>query len=68
MSIAFLLLTKNDYLHVHNLSNFLKNGNVYVHPKYPNKVNSYLKFLILSDLVETSWGNLNIVDAEYNFL
>jgi hypothetical protein len=68
MSIAFLLLTRNDHLHINKISSFLKNGNIYVHPKYPNQVKSFLKNYIINDLVETKWGKLSIVNAEYNLL
>jgi hypothetical protein len=68
MSIAFLLLTNKEHIHVNNISKFLKKGNIYVHPKYQNEITSYLKEHIITNLVKTSWGNLSIVNAEYNLL
>ena len=68
MSIAFLLLTNNEHLHVNSISKFLKKGNIYVHPKNPQLVKSFLKNHIIDNLVKTSWGRLSIVDAEYNLL
>ena len=68
MSIAFLLLTYEEHIQSENIKNFLINGNIYVHPKYPDKINSYLKDYIIEDLFETDWGNINIVQAEINLL
>jgi hypothetical protein len=68
MSIAFLLLTNNEHLHITTLSDFFKKGNIYIHPKNPNEVKSFLKGYIINDLVETEWGKLSIVKAEYNLL
>ena len=68
MSIAFLLLTNNDHLNINNISKIIKKGNIYVHPKNPQLVKSFLKDHIIHNLVETEWGKLSIVNAEYNLL
>jgi len=66
--IAFLLLTYEDHIQADNIKDFLENGNIYVHPKYPDKVNSYLKNYIIDNLIETKWGDISIVEAELNLL
>ncbi len=66
--IAFLLLTYGDHIQSENIKNFLENGNIYVHPKYPKEVHSYLKNYIIENLVETKWGDFSIVNAELNLL
>jgi len=68
MSTAFLLLTYSEHIQVENIKEFLMKGNIYVHPKYPDEIKSYLKDYIIDDLVETDWGNINIVEAEINLL
>jgi hypothetical protein len=68
MSTAFLLLTYSEHIQVENIKDFLMNGNIYVHPKYPNEIKSYLKDYIIDDLVKTDWGNINLVQAEINLL
>lgn len=66
--IAFLLLTYDEHNKYIELENFLKSGNIYVHAKYPKKVNSYLKNYIIKDYVETDWGGIGIVKAEIKLL
>ena len=68
MSIAFLLLTYGDHIQFKNIKQFLNKGNIYVHPKYPNQIKSYLKDYIINNLVETQWGDISIVEAEINLL
>ncbi len=66
--IAFLLLTYEDHIQANAIQSYLENGNIYVHPKDPTKVISYLKDHIINNLIETKWGDISIVKAELNLL
>lgn len=64
--IAFLYLIYdkiND-----KLFEFTKNGNIYIHPKYPNKIDNKLKPYVIKKLIQTEWGNFSIVNATINLL
>ena len=68
MDFAFLFLTYDNLINNHIFIPFLKNFNIYIHPKYPNNVNSFLKKYIINDLIETKWGEYSIVLATINLL
>ena len=63
-NIAFLLLTYGDHIKANEIKDIITRGNIYVHPKNPNEIKSYLKKYIIPDLIETEWGELSIVEAE----
>lgn len=66
--IAFLLLTYDEHNKYKDIENFLKNGNIYVHAKFPNNIKSYLKDYIIKDYIKTDWGKFNIVKATIKLL
>ena len=65
--IAFLFLTKEDLNYPKVWKEYFKGNenliNIYCHPKYPNKIKSFLKNYIIPETTETSWGNISIVKA-----
>ena len=67
MGIALLLLTytnPNKYL-----DNLITKTNTYIHPKYPDKVDSkYQKYIIKNLINPTEWCDLSIVNATINLL
>lgn len=66
--IAFLLLTYDEHYKHKELEKFFKQGNIYVHAKYPDKVQSYLKNYIIKEYIETKWGDISLVKAEIKLL
>uniref|UniRef100_A0A6C0E800 Nucleotide-diphospho-sugar transferase domain-containing protein n=1 Tax=viral metagenome TaxID=1070528 RepID=A0A6C0E800_9ZZZZ len=72
--IAFCFLTVGD-INKHNVwETFLKGNehlyNIYVHPKYPNKVTSFFKNYIIPshDQIPTEWGKISLVKATIKLL
>jgi hypothetical protein len=63
--IALLFLTYENIVHRNNpiLKSYLKRTNVYIHPKYPEKIIEKYKKYIIPINVETSWGSDTIVIA-----
>lgn len=68
MNIAFLFLTYDNFTNIDIMKKFLKNQNIYIHPKYPNNVNDYFKEYIINNLIYTEWNKFSIVDATLNLL
>jgi hypothetical protein len=68
MKFAFLFLTYDNLILEKEILNFVGNNNIYIHPKYPEKVHKSLSKYIIKDLVLTNWGKCNIVDATLNLL
>ena len=66
--ISLLFLTYSDIQHIRAFSDYLENGNIYIHPKYPDKVDKTLKKYIIPSLIETKWGDKSIVNATLNLL
>ena len=65
MTYAFLFLTYDNPLY--DLSNI--NNNIYIHPKYPSKVNhKYRKYIIKNLIHHTKWCDYSIVEATLNLL
>lgn len=67
MKIAFLFLTYDNPLFPDKIINLCSN-NLFIHAKYPDKVNDYFKKYIIDDLVETEWAGHSIVNASINLL
>jgi hypothetical protein len=67
MSFAFLFLTYDNFVKK-NIRKFLKNQNIYIHPKYPNNVNLKYKKYIIKNLIDTKWADISIVHATLNLL
>jgi hypothetical protein len=68
---AFLFLTYDNIYFLERYKKFLKNQNVYIHPKFPDKVDPYFQKNIISQLVETWWGNpinamVKLLEEAYN--
>jgi len=64
--IAFLYLIYdkiND-----TLFKFTENSNIYIHPKFPNNINSNFKQYVINKLIPTEWGKISIVNATINLL
>ena len=65
--IAFIFLTVGDVKQNKIWQHFFKNHkdkyNIYIHPKFPNKVNSIFKDHIIDKLIPTKWGDVSLVDA-----
>ena len=65
--IAFIFLTIGDIKQIKIWMQFLKGNedkyNIYVHPKYPNQINSVFKKYIINKNISTSWGDISLVDA-----
>jgi hypothetical protein len=63
--IALLFLTYENILHRNNpvLQKYLDNTNIYIHPKYPDKITDKYVEKIIPIRVETDWGKDTIVIA-----
>jgi hypothetical protein len=68
MTFAFLFLIYDQIYNSKHILNFINNNNIYIHPKFPNKVSNNIKKYIIKDLVETKWGEYSIVKATINLL
>lgn len=68
MTFAFLFLTYDNFTHPDVVWNFVKTENVYIHPKYPERVIPKFKPFIIDSLCKTNWGESSIVDATINLL
>jgi hypothetical protein len=68
MSFAFLFLIYDNFNNPSVIKKFTKNQNIYIHPKYPDKVQPFFKPFIIPDLVDTKWGTMSIVNATINLL
>jgi hypothetical protein len=66
--ICLLFLTYSNIIHINEFSNLFENCNVYIHPKYPEKINESLKKYIIPNLVETKWNDKSIVIATLELL
>jgi hypothetical protein len=67
-NIAFLFLTYDNFTNQNIMKKFLINSNIYIHPKYPNNVNTYFKKYIINNLINTEWSKYSIVLATINLL
>jgi hypothetical protein len=67
MKIAFLFLTYDNPLFPDKIK-YLCGNNIFIHPKYPDKVNDYFKKYIIDDLIETEWADYSLVQATINLL
>ena len=68
MICAFLFLIYETIFNSDYVLKFIKNNNIYIHPKFPDKIDSHLKKYIINDLVKTEWGKYSIVNATLNLL
>jgi len=68
MKIAYLFLTYDNLLHKNEILDTIHTDHIYIHPKFPEKVDSDLAKYIIPHCVPTSWGNISIVRATLNLL
>ena len=68
MKFAFLFLTYDNLILEKEILNFIGNNNIYIHPKYPEKVHNSLSKYVIKDLIKTNWGKCSIVNATLNLL
>jgi hypothetical protein len=68
MKFAFLFLTYDNLLFEKEILNFVGDNNIYIHPKYPNKVHKSISKYIIKNIVETKWAECSIVNATLNLL
>lgn len=68
MKFAFLFLTYDNIYNFNVWSKFIDNDNVYIHAKFPNKLEHNLKKYLISNLVKTEWRRYSIVKATLNLL
>lgn len=65
--IAFIFLTIGEIKQYKIWELFFKSGkdryNIYVHPKFPDQINSFFNKYIIKKLVPTSWGDVSLVKA-----
>jgi len=68
--LAFCFLTIDNIHQDKYWQLFFNNNNdrynIYIHPKYPDKVSNYFKKYIIKELIETKWGDLSLVNATIN--
>lgn len=63
MKIAYLFLTYDNPTHKQEILNTVHTDNIYIHPKYPEKVDADIAKYVIPHLVPTSWGDISIVRA-----
>ena len=68
MKIGILILTYDTPIFPENLINHTKDMNIYIHPKYVDKVDTIFKKYIIKNVIETKWGECSIVEANINLL
>ncbi len=68
--VALLFLTNNDIDHKEEYEEYINQCNVYIHPKDKDKTkyNEKYREYIISEHVETSWGDTSIVEAMVKLL
>jgi len=67
-NICLLFLTYSNITHINEFDDYLENCNIYIHPKYPEKVDNLLKKYIIPTLIETKWGDKSIINATLELL
>ena len=68
MKIAFLILTYDNPIFSDRIKNLTNDFDLYIHAKYPEKIDNSFKKYLIKDLVETSWGDFSLVTATVNML
>ena len=67
-NISLLFLTYSNPIHKTELKEFFENCNIYIHSKYPEKMDNDLKKFIIPNLIETKWGDKSIINATLELL
>ncbi len=68
MTYAFLFLTYDNFTNNDVMLKFLKNQNIYIHPKYIKNIDEKLKKYIIDDIIDTKWCDISIINATMNLL
>ena len=69
MKIALLLLTIDNPYFTDNLKEYLnENIKLYIHAKFPEKIDNEFKKYLIKNQIETKWGDLSLVKASINLL
>jgi hypothetical protein len=69
MKIALLLLTIDNPFFPDNIKEYLnENTKLYIHAKYPEKLDNYFVSHLIKNLVDTKWGDMSLVSATINLL
>ena len=67
-TISLLFLTYSNPKHTDQLDDFFINCNIYIHPKYPEKMDSEFKKFVIPTLIETKWADKSIIYATLELL
>lgn len=69
MKIGILLLTIDNPSFPENIKQYLKkNIKLYIHAKYPEKIEYFFQKYLIKNLIETKWGDMSLVNATLNLL
>ena len=68
MTFAFLFLTYDNFTHPDAIWEFTKTQNIYIHPKYSERVIPKYRPYIIESSIETKWGESSIIDATIKLL
>ena len=69
MKIALLLLTIENPFFPNNLFKYINDDiKLYIHAKYPEKINNNFKKYLIKNQIETKWGDMSLVQASINLL
>lgn len=74
MIIGLLLLTYGQPLFASEIKKILNNHHnnftfkLYIHPKYKDDIDDNFKQYIINNLINTSWGDMSLVEASVNLL
>jgi len=69
MKIALLLLTIENPYFTDNLKNFINdNVKLYIHAKFPDKIDPFFKKYLIKNQIDTKWGDMSLVNASINLL
>jgi hypothetical protein len=68
MTLAFLFLTYDNFINNDIFLKFLNKQNIYIHPKYKNKIDDKLKLYIIDNIIDTKWCDISIINATFNLL
>ena len=67
-TISLLFLTYSNPIHKQQLEDFMINCNIYIHPKYPENMDSTFSKFVIPNLIQTKWGDKSIIYATLELL
>ncbi len=62
------MLTYDNPIFGDKIKDIIIDNNLYIHAKYPDKLNNFFKKYLIKKQIETSWGDFSLVDATINLL